>query len=108
LDTADDVLAFTKIVPKIGFFIEYLDPEKNIRFYYPDFVVKTNDDKFLLIETKGRVDIEVPIKDERTRVWCEDVTKLTGKEWRFVRIDQKEFEKHYWEGLKRLLEYLKI
>ena len=108
LDTSDDILAFTKIVSKIGFFIEYLDQERNIRFYYPDFVVKTIDDKFLLIETKGRIDIEVPIKDQRARVWCEDATRLTGKEWRFVRIDQKEFEKHYWEGLKKLLEHLRI
>jgi len=103
LDGASDVFAFTKIVPKIGFFIEYLDQAKNVRFYYPDFMVKTIDEKYFLVETKGRIDIEVPLKDERAKIWCEDATKLTGKEWKFTRIDQKEFYKHHWEDLKTLL-----
>ena len=107
MDGASDVFAFTKIVPKIGFFIEYLDQEKNLRFYYPDFVVKTEDDEFFLIETKGRVDIEVPLKDKRAKIWCEDATKLTHKSWRFIRVDQKEFNKHYWRSLKELLNSLK-
>jgi len=106
LDGADDVFAFAKIVPKFGFFIEYLDQEKNLRFYYPDFVVKTEDDEFFLIETKGRVDIEVPLKDKRAKIWCEDATKLTHKSWRFIRVDQKKFEKHYWQNLKELLRSL--
>jgi len=104
LDRADDVFAFAKIVSKIGFFIEYLDQGKNIRLYYPDFVVKTTNDRFFLMETKGRVDIEVPLKDARAEIWCEDATELTGKEWRFVRVDQNEFERYYWEDFRRLLE----
>jgi len=104
LDGASDVSAFTKIVPKIWFFIEWLDKEKNIRFYYPDFIVKTIDEKYFLLEIKERIDIEVQLKDERAKIWCEDATKLTGKEWKFIRVDQKEFKKHYWESLKELLK----
>ena len=103
LDRADDVVAFTKIVPKIGFFLEYLDQGKNLRFYYPDFVVKTKNNKFLLIETKGRLDVEVPLKDKRAETWCQDATRLIGEEWEFRRINQKEFEKHYYKKLKELI-----
>jgi len=60
-----------------------------------------------LIETKGRIDIEVQLKDERAKVWCEDATRLTQRDWRFIRVDQKEFERHYWESLKELFKIQK-
>jgi len=39
LDGAEDVEAFSKIVSKIGFFVEYKDSKDNLRLYYPDFLV---------------------------------------------------------------------
>ncbi len=32
-------------------------------------------------------------KNQRAEKWCEDVTELTGIEWRFQLIPQKTFEK---------------
>ncbi|MGC8940946.1 MAG: hypothetical protein ACP5JY_02845, partial [Candidatus Nanoarchaeia archaeon] len=96
LDTADDVLSFIKIVPRIGFSIEYLSNSGHLRQYYPDFIVKTKKREYFLIETKGLVDIDVPKKDERAKQWCRDVSKLTGEKWNFIRIDQQLFlERHY-------------
>ena len=46
-----------------------------------------------LIETKGREDVEVAHKDRAARLWCENATLLTGTEWRYKKIPQKEFEK---------------
>jgi type III restriction enzyme len=107
LDKADDVFAFTKVVLKIGFFIEYLDKNKNLRHYYPDFIVKTIEEEFILIETKGIVDEDVIFKDQRAKIWCEDVTKLTGKKWEFIRINQEDFEKHHWNNLNELIKTIK-
>ncbi|GAI06751.1 unnamed protein product [marine sediment metagenome] len=42
LDRAEDVEAFSKIVPKVGFFVEYRDSNGNLRLYYPDFVLLTD------------------------------------------------------------------
>ena len=44
------------------------------------------------IETKGREDLDVSHKDRAARLWCENATLLTGTEWRYIKIPQKEFE----------------
>jgi type III restriction enzyme len=103
LDRAEDVKSFTKIVSKIGFFIEYISQEKILKLYYPDFIVKTDKERYFIIETKGRVDIDVEAKDERARKWCEDATSVTGKEWEYFRIDQEEFERRVYKKLEDLL-----
>jgi len=99
LDRAEDVEAFSKIVPKIGFFVEYRDSKGNLRLYFPDFVVKTKAGEKIMIETKGRVDVDVEHKDKRIKIWCKDASNLTGEKWIFVRVDQKLFEKHRFKNL---------
>ena len=44
-------------------------------------------------ETKGREDVDVKLKDKRAEEWCKQVSKLTGKEWSYKRVDQARFEK---------------
>ncbi|MHA2620986.1 MAG: DEAD/DEAH box helicase family protein [bacterium JZ-2024 1] len=68
LDRAEDVVAFSKIVPKIGFFVEYRDSDGNLRWYYPDFVIVTKNNKHLIVETKGREDVDVIHKDKRIKL----------------------------------------
>jgi len=103
LDRAQDVDAFCKIVPKIGFFVEYRDSKGNLRLYYPDFIVKTKKGEKIIIETKGRVDVDVEHKDKRMKIWCEDASNLTGQKWTFIRINQESFEKHRFRDLKDLI-----
>jgi type III restriction enzyme len=103
LDRAEDVMAFCKIVPKIGFFVEYRDSKGNIRLYHPDFVVVTKPGENFVIETKGRVDIDVKHKDDRIKRWCDDASGLTGDHWKFIRINQEEFEKHRFKSIEELL-----
>ena len=105
MDRAEDVEAFGKIVPKIGFFVEYRDSKGNLRLYYPDFVVKTKNSEKLVIETKGRIDVDVEYKDKRIKTWCEDASNLTDEKWTFIRIDQKLFGKR---GFKNLAEMLSV
>ena len=103
LDRAEDVVAFSKIVPKIGFFVEYRDSGGNLRLYYPDFLALTNDKQHLVIETKGREDIDVANKDRRIRAWCQDATNLTKNRWSFIRVDQEGFEKFRFKSLSELV-----
>ncbi|MEG8946752.1 DEAD/DEAH box helicase [Rosettibacter firmus] len=107
LDKAEDVVSFSKIVPKIGFFVEYRDSEGNLRHYYPDFVVVLNNGNHWILETKGREDVDVEYKDKRTKLWCEDAMKLTKNKWAFKRIDQKNFEKYRFKSIEELISTMK-
>ena len=79
--------------PKIGFSIEYTDNNANLPYYYPDFVVKSESDEMWLVETKGQESIEVAFKDRAAQMWCENATILTGQQWRYVKVPQKEYLK---------------
>jgi len=107
LDRAEDVEAFSKIVPKIGFFVEYKDSKDNLRLYYPDFVVTIDESEQLIIETKGREDVDVEHKDKRMKKWCKDAMGLSGSKWSFIRVDQGEFEKYRFKSVKELISALK-
>jgi type III restriction enzyme len=107
LDRAEDVVSFSKIVSKIGFFVEYRDSAGNLRLYYPDFVVLDDKDKHLIIETKGREDVDVEHKDKRIGLWCEDATNLMESKWSFVRVDQEDFERYRFKSIKELASTLR-
>lgn len=107
LDRAEDVLAFSKIVPKIGFFVEYRNSDGNLKLYYPDFVILTDKNEHLIVETKGREDVDVKHKDKRMKLWCEDATKITKSKWTFMRINQEDFEKYRFKSIQELISTLK-
>ncbi len=93
LDKAPDVEAFSKLPDQFGFSIEYVDNASNMRYYFPDFVVKVDTGEHWLIETKGMESLEVAHKDRAATLWCENATMLTGTPWRYLKVPQKEFEK---------------
>jgi type III restriction enzyme len=107
LDQSEDVKAFSKIVPKIGFFIEYRDTSGNLKLYYPDFIVETIEGKKLIIETKGREDIDVEYKDNRVKIWCKDTSNLPAGDWKFYRVNQELFEKYKFVNLNEIVSVLK-
>jgi type III restriction enzyme len=91
LDNAKDVEAFSKLPQQFGFSIEYTDNNANLRYYYPDFVVKTETGEMWLVETKGQESVEVAFKDRAARLWCENASLLTGEQWNYVKVQQKEY-----------------
>ena len=93
LESAKDVVAFSKLPQQFGFSIEYTDNNANLRYYYPDFVVKTDTEEMWLVETKGQESLEVAYKDRAAQMWCENATILTGQQWRYVKVPQKEYYK---------------
>jgi type III restriction enzyme len=92
LDHADDVAAFAKLPEQFNFAIEYVDQAANMRYYYPDFVVRLESGEHWLIETKGAETVEVALKDQAAERWCESATELTNMTWRYLKVPQKKFE----------------
>ncbi len=92
LQSAGDVEAFSKLPEPFGFAIEYTDTVANLRYYYPDFVVRLTNGENWIVETKGQETIEVERKATAAQIWCENATILTGTAWRYLKVPQKDFE----------------
>jgi type III restriction enzyme len=98
LDAAPDVAAFAKNYLAVGFKIDYVRSDGDLSNYIPDFIVRTNDGDVFIVETKGRVDLDVPRKMQRLAQWCADATAASraegGPTYRFVYVDQEGFGKY--------------
>lgn len=92
LDSAPDVVSFSKLPQPFGFAIDYADPNMNLRSYYPDFVARDDVGTHWIIETKGQETAEVQTKDQAATRWCDDASALTGTSWRYLKISQKHFQ----------------
>jgi hypothetical protein len=103
LDKAEDVSSFAKIPDPFGFCIQYTDTLANIRNYYPDFIAVAADGTKWIVETKGREDIEVKLKDNAALNWCRAATGLTKEKWRYLKVPQQEFEQLHPETFGELI-----
>ena len=95
LEKSGDVLAYAKNYFAVGFKLDYVNDDGDISNYYPDFVVKVSDKKTFIIETKGREDLDVPLKMHRLRQWCEDINRAqTDVAYGYVYVDEDSFKKY--------------
>jgi len=95
LDTQDEVLAYTRVLPRMPLRIPYHDTQGYLRHYMPDFVVRTAQGYFLL-EPKGEgwdKHEDTPAKVKAATEWCHKVTELTGEPWTFAKVIQPDFER---------------
>jgi len=87
----------------VHFKIDYVNADGNISNYYPDFIVKLNDGRVFIIETKGQEDLDVPLKIERLKQWCADTNAAQSERtFDFVYVDQEGFEKYKAENFSQL------
>lgn len=101
LQDARDVLRFAALgTTEQGqsgtqFRVDYLKPSGAIGFYHPDWVVvqdvKTGEVNWI-VETKGRVWEGTAAKDEAISTWCARITDATGAAWRYLRVNQTDFD----------------
>lgn len=106
LDRATDVAAWAKLTMNSRFALEYISKEGALRYYYPDFVVRLTDDSCLIVETKGQEDPDVAFKDRRARRWCQDATRLAGRDWHYEKVAQHVFDAYTGadiDGLRRTI-----
>ncbi|TAK54782.1 MAG: hypothetical protein EPO24_12845 [Bacteroidetes bacterium] len=63
--------------------------------YHPDFVVRTTNDEYFVLEVKMRKEIleaqsnnnhDVVVKTKAAQVWCETIIKATDKKWSYKLI----------------------
>jgi len=77
------------------FRVEYLKPSGAIGFYHPDWVVvqKSEDGEVnWIVETKGRVWEGTSAKDDAIQEWCDRISEATSAPWRYIRVNQTNFE----------------
>jgi len=95
LDAQAEVLAYTKVLPRMPLRIPYHDAQGYLRHYTPDFVVRTANGYFLM-EPKGAGWNQLentPAKAQAATEWCQKVSDLTGESWTFVKVLQSDFER---------------
>lgn len=107
LDRATDIERFAELAEWFtGFHVQYLKSSGAVGTYYPDFVVvQTTADGHIgwIVETKGREDIEVASKDAQMERWCNEVTAVSGKTWRYMKVPQVIFDRGAFSTLASLV-----
>jgi type III restriction enzyme len=92
LDRASDVDAFAKNTGPQALRVDYLSTEGRRALYTPDFLVRKADGNYLLVETKGRADRDVPSRARAAVEWCKAAGKKTAR-WDYLYIPQDVFER---------------
>lgn len=94
LESCDDIVSFAKNYFAVNFKLDYVKADGDISNYYPDFIIKVNPQLIVIVETKGREEIDLPQKMARLKQWCEDNNRIQSDiGYDFVYVDQDGFEK---------------
>ncbi|MDZ4751022.1 MAG: DEAD/DEAH box helicase family protein [Flavobacteriales bacterium] len=102
----DDIISFAKNYDEVHFKIDYKNADGAISNYQPDFFVKVNPKLVYILETKGREDLDDPLKIERLRQWCEDATERQKRiEYKMLYVKQEEYEKYQPKSFGELMGF---
>ncbi len=105
LEKAIDVVSYAKNYFAVNFKLDYVNADGDISNYYPDFIVKTADRRVVIVETKGLEDLDVPLKMERLRLWCEDVNRIQSDVlFDYVFVDQESYERYQPASFGQLMD----
>ncbi len=103
----DEIISFAKNYYEVHFKIDYKNSDGTIANYYPDFFVKTEEKTVYIIETKGREDLDDPLKIARLAQWCKDANNRQKKIiYKMLYVKQDEWDKYKpqnWNDLVKLL-----
>ncbi|TFH37622.1 MAG: type III restriction endonuclease subunit R [Anaerolineales bacterium] len=105
LEDCDDVVSYAKNYLAVHFKLDYVNADGDISNYYPDFLVKLSAKSIVIVETKGQEDLDVPLKMQRLRQWCEDINRVQAEvKYDFVYVDQESFEKYEPTSFRQLVD----
>ncbi len=108
LEKCDDIISYAKNYFAVNFRIDYVNSDGNISNYYPDFIVKTRLEDIYIVETKGLEDLDVPLKMERLKKWCEDINAMQNKiSFDYVFVEEDVFSKYVPNSFKELVDNFK-
>lgn len=91
LDNASDVAAFARNAGPQALRVDYLSVGGRRALYTPDFIVRSASGTHYVIETKGRVDLDVPLKARAAQEWCNAASKSGHASWRYLYVPQNTF-----------------
>lgn len=95
LEGCPDVVSYAKNYLAVHFKLDYVRADGGISNYYPDFIVKLNDGRVVIVETKGQEDLDVPQKMARLRQWCDDVNRVQDDVlYDFAYVDESGFQEY--------------
>lgn len=104
LDNSPDVVSFAKNYFALNFKLDYVRANGEISNYYPDFLVKTAERSIVIVETKGREELDLPEKMARLRQWTQDINQAqTNVKFDYVYVDETSFEKYHPSSFQELL-----
>lgn len=104
LEDCKDIVSYGKNFLAVHFKLDYVNTDGNISNYYPDFIVKVSDKEIVIVETKGQEDLDVPLKMERLKQWCEDLNKIQSEiHYDYVFVDEESFKKYQPKTFKQLM-----
>jgi type III restriction enzyme len=105
LEGCNDVVSYAKNYLAVRFKLDYVKADGDISNYYPDFLVKLSVKEIFIVETKGLEDLDVPLKMQRLRQWCEDLNRVQSDvKYDFVFVDQESFEKYKPASFRQLVD----
>ena len=105
LEECDDVVSYAKNYLAVHFKLDYVNGDGDISNYYPDFLVKVSAKRIFVVETKGQEDLDVPLKMQRLRQWCEDINRVQADvEYDFVYVDEQSFERYKPKMFRQLID----
>ncbi|MCL4552740.1 MAG: type III restriction endonuclease subunit R, partial [Candidatus Marsarchaeota archaeon] len=105
LDDCDDVVSFAKNYLAVHFKLDYVNSDGDIRDYYPDFLVKLPGKRIVIVETKGQEELDLPLKIQRLRQWCEDINRIQADvKYDFVYVDEEGFGRYRPASFQELMD----
>lgn len=105
MESCPDVAAYAKNYKAVNFKLDYVNSLGNISNYIPDFFVKLNDGRVVLVETKGNPDLDTPKKIERLAQWCRDVNQVQDEiKFDIAYVEQVEFDDYKPRNFKEIIK----
>jgi type III restriction enzyme len=89
---ASDVAAFAKNAGPQCLRVDYLADGVRLAFYTPDFFVRVTAGNYFLVETKGQVDKDVPVKARAAVEWCKAASTKQVK-WEYLFVPEGVFQR---------------
>ncbi len=105
LEDCSGVVSYAKNYLAVHFKLDYVNADGDISNYYPDFLVKLSARRIVIVETKGQEDLDVPLKMQRLRQWCEDINRVQSDvKYDFVYVDEESFEEYKPTSFRQLVD----
>jgi type III restriction enzyme len=105
LDSCEDIVSYAKNYFAVNLRIDYVNADGGISNYYPDFIVKVSDKEIYIVETKGLEALDVPLKMERLKQWCNDINRIQSDiKFDFVYVDEESYRRYRPKSFKSLVD----